>query len=48
VEAAERGEPVPVRMIPDEGRPVPFTEVEELPSLGAGGPPGQEVRASPS
>ena len=45
---AERGEPVPVRMVPDEGRPVPFTEVEELPAPGAGGPPGQELRASPS
>jgi hypothetical protein len=50
LEAAERGEPVPLRMISAGGRPVPFTEVEELPApAGAGGPPGQTpVRASPS
>jgi hypothetical protein len=44
---ADRGEPVPVRMIPVAGRPVPFTEVDELPApAGAGGPPG--LTASPS
>jgi hypothetical protein len=48
LEASARGEPVPLRMIPVEGRPVPFTEVEELPAPDAGSPPGQQLTASPS
>jgi hypothetical protein len=47
LEASARGEPIPLRMVPVEGRPVPFTEVDELPAPDAGGPPGQ-LTASPS
>ncbi len=36
---AERGEPVPLRMVSAGGRPVPFTEVEELPAPGGAGSP---------
>lgn len=45
---AERGETVPVRMVSADGRPVPFTEVEDLPAPNAGPPPPREIRASPS
>ncbi|HET6691495.1 MAG TPA: hypothetical protein VFG74_11595 [Miltoncostaeaceae bacterium] len=48
LDAAARGEAVPLRMVSAGGRPMPFTEVEELPAPPAGGPPGQELRASPS
>jgi hypothetical protein len=48
LDAAARGETVPLRMVSSGGRPVPFTEVDALPAPDGGSPSGQELRASPS